>query len=286
VSGIIEKIALLGREFTIQTEYVDGPDARIRTWAYDGGRLVTVRETGVDPSDVAGGLIDARIREHHGRIADNLHKRAAEFQAAKCMSTAPQAPGIPPRARSEPVAKGRARPAIEPGSRLERSIAVRQTVGPFSLGFARPAPATAEGLEALLAAAEGSIDGIMRAPVFGELRLDEQLTFIALRGQLATWRLCHEDPAVAAEVWPDIERFAYHMQRLNDRAELVAFDHELLTWAMSELGRGSVDSALIDGLQALAGRDVALDHLLHHPDEMTQHALLEVLLELLDRTLV
>ena len=286
VSGIIEKVALLGREFTIQTEYVDGPDARIRTLAYDGGRLVTVRETGVDPSDEADGLIDARIREHHRRITDNLHRRAAELQAAKCVSASPPTPGFPAPTRSTPVAKGRPRPAIEPGSRLEQSITTRQALGCFSLAFARPAPTTAEETETVLTAVESSIDGIMKSPVFDRLRLDEQLTFIAIRGELASWRLSDKDPARAADAWSNVERFSHHLQKINDRRELVAFDHELLTWAMSELGRGSVSDGLIDGLRALVGRDAALDRLLGHPEEMSPHGLLEVLLDLLDRTLV
>ena len=51
MSGIIQKIALLGREFTIQTEYIPGPDGKIRTLAYDGGRLLTKREIDLDPTD-------------------------------------------------------------------------------------------------------------------------------------------------------------------------------------------------------------------------------------------
>jgi hypothetical protein len=125
----------------------------------------------------------------------------------------------------------------------------------------------------------------MKAPIFDQMRLDEQLTFIAIRGQLATWRLSGRDPAAATEAWPNIERLAYHLQKINDRSELVAFDHKLLTWATSELGRGSVSDELIDVLHDLAGRDAELDHLLANPEEMSQHGLLEVLLGLLDRTL-
>jgi len=286
MSGIIQKIALLGREFTIQTEYVPGPDGKIRTLAYDGGRLLTNREIDLDPTEETDGLIDDRVREHHQLITERLYKRAAELQAAKGVKSEPpvaEKPTAPPPAS---VAKSRPRPTIETQSSLETAIATRQTLGPFSLIFGHPAPDSAEEYGALLEAAEKSIDGIMKTPIWDRIRLDEQLSFIAIRGQLATWRLSEKDIAVATEIWPNIERLAYHLQKINDRSELVAFDHELLTWAMSELGRDSISDELIDGLQDLAGRDAELDHLLAHPDEISQHGLLEVLLGLLDRTWV
>jgi len=286
MSGIIQKITLLGREFTIQTEYVPGPDGKIRTLAYDGGRLLTNREIDLDPTEETDGLIDDRVREHHQQITERLFKRAAELHAAKCPTSdlpVAEKPTAPPPVS---VAKGRPRPTVEVRSRLETAIATRQTLGPFSLTFGHPAPASAEEYGALLEAAEKSIDGIMRTPIYDRIRIDEQLSFIAIRGQIATWRLSGKDIAVATEIWPNIERLAYHLQKINDRGELVAFDHELLTWAMSELGRDSVSNELIDGLQDLAGRDAEIDHLLAHPDEISQNGLLEILLGLLDRTLV
>lgn len=286
VSGIIEKIALLGREFTIQTEFVPRPEPRIRTLAYDGGRLVTVREMGVDPGDASEDRLRRQIQEHHTRITANLYRRAAELQAAKGLAAAPPPRTVPVSSSAVSAGKGRPMPTIEPGSRLEQSVATRQAIGPFSLAFARQAPGGAEDYEALLAAAEAAIDTITRTPVFHQLRLDEQLTFIALRGQIATWRLSDENPEVAADVWSNLEPFARHLQRISDRAELVAFDHELLTWAISELGKGIVSDQLIAGLQALAGRDEDLDRLVARPTTTTPHALLEVLIGILDRTLV
>ena len=43
MSGVIHKVTLLGREFTIQTELISGEETKIRTLVYDGGRLVTSR---------------------------------------------------------------------------------------------------------------------------------------------------------------------------------------------------------------------------------------------------
>ncbi len=125
----------------------------------------------------------------------------------------------------------------------------------------------------------------MTSPAYEHLRLDEQLTMIAIRGQLATWRLAEKDLTIATEIWPSIERFAYHQQKISDRRELVAYDHQLLTWAMSQLGKGAITDELTEGLGNLAGRDAELDALLGDPAAMTQMGLLEILLRLIDQTL-
>jgi hypothetical protein len=303
MSGIIHKITLLGREFTIQTEVIPGPEGKVRTLVYDGGRLVTTREIPLEGTTKTKGQVETEATEQHRRIMDTLISRAAELQATKTGRPAPPPPRAaaappppppahrvapPPRAPppAAPVAKGMPRPEIEPDSPLEMAVAIRRIIGPFSQAFALPAPTTAEGFERALEAAEAAIDEIMKAPEYEFIRLDEQLTFIALRGQLATWRLSQRDITVATEIWPSVERFAYHLQKLNHRGDLVAFDHKLLTWAMSRLGSGTIDDELVDGLQGLAGRDAELDHLLANPDEMDQVGLLEVLLRLIDQTLV
>jgi hypothetical protein len=283
MSGIIHKITLLGREFTIQTEVIPGPEGKVRTLVYDGGRLVTTREIPLEGTTKTKGQVETEATEQHRRIMDTLISRAAELQATK---TGRPAPPPPRAAAAAPVAKGMPRPEIEPDSPLEMAVAIRRIIGPFSQAFALPAPTTAEGFERALEAAEAAIDEIMKAPEYEFIRLDEQLTFIALRGQLATWRLSQRDITVATEIWPSVERFAYHLQKLNHRGDLVAFDHKLLTWAMSRLGSGTIDDELVDGLQGLAGRDAELDHLLANPDEMDQVGLLEVLLRLIDQTLV
>lgn len=286
MSGIIHKIALLGREFTVQTELIPEPEKRIRTLVYDGGRLVTTREIPLDPEATTDELIDFRVKEQHRRITDTLVSRAAELQAKKV--TAPSTPpAAPPKTPPPPpVPRGTPRPAIEPGSRLEVAVAIRQTIGPFGLAFARPAPATASEYQQMLDAVEAAINAIMKAPAYDHIRLDEQLTMIAIRGQLAAWRLADKDLAAAAEIWPSIERFAHHQQKINNRSELVEFDHALLTWALTELGKGAVSDELVDGLKGLAGRDAELDYFLVRPNELNQMELLEILLRLLDQTLV
>jgi len=284
MAGLIDKIALLGREFTIQTEFVEGEATKIRTLVYDGGRLVTSREVPLDP-EASSDKIETKVRRQHRLITDTLIKRATNLQTAKGVPNG--RPAVVPTApkKPQPPAKGTPKPEVEPGSPTEIAITIRRTIGPFGLAFAHPAPTTAGGYETKLEAVENAIDTIMKSPAYERLRLDEQLTMIAIRGQLATWRLADKDLTLATEIWPSIERFACHQQKINDRRELVAYDHQLLTWAMSQLGKGTITDELRQGLGNLAGRDAELEALLADPAAMTQMGLLEILLRLIDQTL-
>lgn len=286
MSGLIDKIALLGREFTIQSELIEGEEVKIRTLVYDGGRLVTSREVALIKGEDTAEIIETRVRQQHKLITDTLIQRATELQATKGEKIDRRGAAPPAPKPAPPTPKGTPRPEIEPGSPLEIGIAIRQAIGPFGLAFAHPAPTTAEEYRSTLEAVEVAIDTIMNSPNYDHIRLDEQLTMIAIRGQLATWRLADMDMTVATEIWPSIERFAYHQLKINDRRDLVTFDHQILTWAMSQLGKGKATAELIDGLDGLRGRDVELDALLEDPDASTPMKLLEILLRLIDQTLV
>jgi hypothetical protein len=174
---------------------------------------------------------------------------------------------------------------VEPGSHLETAIAIRQTIGPFGLAFAHPAPTTAKGYEQCLEAVDAAIDAIRDAPTYDSIRLDEQLTLIALKSQLETWRMADNDLMMATEIWPTVETFAYHLQKINHRGDLVTFDHQMLTWAMSELGKGAVTPEMVEGLAGMGGRDAELDAFLRSPHDVDPMGLLEILLRLMDQTL-
>jgi hypothetical protein len=285
MSGLIDKIAVLGREFTIQTEYVPKPQRKVRTLVYDRGRLVTSRELAIGPTVVTDSGVDEKVREQHARITATLLERAAALEAAR-RSAAPRPESVATSAQRQPQPeKGTTRPVVEPDSRLASAIAVRQTIGPFGTAFARPMPGTADGLIQTLEAVEAAIDAIRDAPTYDIIRIDEQLTLIALKSELETWRLADRDLAMATEIWPTIESFALHLQKINHRSDLVAFDHQALTWAMSELGRGRITGEMIETLRGLGGRDAELDGLLRDPDGAEPMALLEMLLRLMDQTL-
>lgn len=285
MSGLIDKIAVLGREFTIQTEFIPGPEAKVRTLVYDGGRLVTSREIKAGEGSANQARIDDTVHLQHKRVTETLLTRAAELEAAKTGAAPPAA--SPPVAVERPPAptSSTPRPKVTPGSRLATAIAIRQTIGPFALAFACPAPTTAEGYQRRLEAVEAAIDAIRDAPTYHHIRLDEQLTLIALKSQLETWRMADCDLVMATEIWPTVESFARHLQKINHRSDLVTFDHQLLTWAMSELGKGVITPEIVDALLGMGGRDAELDAFLRNPDGAEPMQLLEILLRLLDQTL-
>jgi len=285
MSGLIDKIAVLGREFTIQTEYLPGMEAKIRTLVYDGGRLVTAREISAGDGSETSKTVETTVRRQHRRITETLVKRAKELETTKTARSQP--PKSKPAVVTAPPASAKktSRPTVEEGSPLAVAIAVRQTIGPFSLAFAHQAPTTAEGYERTLDAVDAAIEAIRNAPTYDSIRLDEQLTMIALKSQLETWQVADKDIAMATEIWPGVERLAFHLQKINNRSDLVAFDHRLLTWSMSQLGRGEVTDDLIDALRGLGGRDAELDQIIRSPEGVGPFELLEVLLRLMDQTL-
>ena len=279
MGGFIDKIAVLGREFTIQTELISGDDSRIRTLVYDGGRLVTSREIPAGPD----GQVDEALRRQHARITETLVTRAGELEATK--KGRPPTPA-PPTAVAAPATGAKvSRPLVKKNSSLEAAIAIRQTIGPFGLAFSHDAPKTAEGYQRCIESVDAALDAIRSAPTYHAIRLDEQLTMIALKSQIETWRLADRDIAVATEIWPTIQNFARHLQKINNRRDLVEFDHHMLTWAMSELGHGEVTTDLVDGLRHLGGRDAELDRVLRDHELPQPLELLEVLLRLMDQTL-
>lgn len=285
MSGFIDKIAVLGREFTIQTEFIPGEAAKIRTLVYDGGRLVTSREIPAGGKSDSDAAVEVAVRQQHHRVTENLIKRAEELSSAKKDPQAPPPPTPQPAPEPPGDAKKRKRPVVEPGSRLETAIAIRQTIGPFGIAFGHPGPTTAEGYERLLESVDAALDAIRKAPTYDAIRLDEQLTMIALKSQLETWRMANKDIMMSTEIWPTVESFAYHLQKINNRADLVTFDHEMLTWGMSELGRGKITEELTEGLRGLGGRNAELDRFLRNPEGTNQLGLLEILLGLMDQTL-
>lgn len=285
MGGFIDKIVVLGREFTIQTEIVPGDRPKIRTLVYDGGRLVSSREVGVGTLGTSSTDVEAAVQLQHSRIIDTLIRRAEELGATEAPARTSTVGTRPPDASHPSTARAAPCPRVENRSPLAEAIAVRQTIGPFSLAFAGPAPITAEAYRQTLEAVAASIDAIREAPTYSAIRLDEQLALIALRSQLDDWQEAGRDGDAAAEIWPGIARFAVHLQKINHRSDLVAFDQQLLTWAISQLGRGEITDELIVELHHLGGRDGELDRLLRDPAAATSFELLEILMRLMDRTL-
>jgi hypothetical protein len=285
ITGLNQNVEVLGRTFHVQTEVTSGDDAKVRTTVFVGGRIVGARESAVDPAECSEDQVREQMNSQHGTIIDNLVKRAVELQAERQKLGMPS---TPPEATTQPQklpTKEVPLPRVDAQPRLPSSIQVRQLIGPFSLAFEPTPPSNPVVLRTCLETAARQIDEVMASEIFPGIRLDEQVRFFDLRERLAAWRGGGREPAEGAEIWAEIVVFATHLRKISDRRELVAYDHQLITWALLEVGRNGVRDEAVSHLRNLYGRDPDLDRLLDHPELAAKEALLEVLINLLDRTL-
>ncbi len=285
INGINDNVEVYGRMFHVQTEVTSGARPTVRSTVYLDGAIVASRAAPVDPRSTAEEGLRAQVRSQHDLVIETLVKRTAELEAR---ISSPGPPEARPRTSRRPAAaaiKEVPRPEPESDPKLLASLRVRQLIGPFSL-TARPSPYhDPESVRARLISAAKMIDGIMAAPGFSDIRLDEQVRFFDLRERVAAWRGGGRDPETAAEILLAVVGFAGHLRRINDRRELVAFDHRLLTWALWAIGRDGASDEVLRHLRALHGRDAELDLLLDQSEPVEVDHLIELLLGLLDRTL-
>jgi hypothetical protein len=285
VNGVNQNVDIFGRVFHVQTEVTTGAQPMVRSTVYLGGSVVGTRESRIDPRIASEEGIREQIDAQHALIIDNLVKREAELEAEKSSVDVSEPR---PHTTQQPAPKAPEKtplPLLESDPELAASVKVRQLIGPFSFAF-RPSPYhDTEAVRARLESAADMIEEIMNAPAFPDIRLDEQVRFFDLKERLTSWHGSGRDPDVGAEILLDVVVFAGHLQRINDRRELAAFDHALITWALSAVGRTGASDEVFFPLRSLYGRDPDLDHLLDQPDDVETERLLEVLLGLLDRTL-
>jgi hypothetical protein len=284
VYGLNDNIDILGRVFHVQTEITSGPDPIVRSAVFLDGAIVASREIPVAELDAPDDSIRDQMETQHAQVIKNLVNRDSELSEWQANLGLEELPPPTSPAPSAPPSNHVAPPDLDDDPRLRSSVAVRRLIGPFSLTF-NPSPFhDPQAVRARLGNASDMIDEIMTAPAFSDIRLDEQVRFFDLRQRLAEWRGSGRDPDVGAEILLAVVVFAGHLRRINDRRELVTFDHKLLTWVLSELGRSGAGDGVLSWLQSLYGRDADLDRLLDQPDEIEEERLLELLLRLLDRT--
>jgi hypothetical protein len=285
VNGINENVETYGRMFHVQTEVTTGAQPMVRSTVYLDGTIVGAREVPVDPQNTSEKGIHEQMNSQHKLIIANLATRAVEYEAQAPRPDVPEAPFRTSQRSDLSKLKEIPRPELDGDPELAEAVMVRQLLGPFSLAL-RPSPyQDPESVRTRLETAARMIDDIMAAPAFSEIRLDEQVRFFDLRERLAAWRGAGRDPESAAEILLAMVVFAGHLRRISDRRELVVFDHKLLTWALSRIGRDGVTEEALGHLKALCGRDAELDRLLAQQAPIEANRLLEVLLALLDRTL-
>jgi hypothetical protein len=283
-TGINENIEILGRVLHVQTELGRQDESVIRTTVYDGGRIVATREIAVDPDRGTEDEVLEQIRAHHALIVDNLITRSAELAAQRRVSST-AATATVDGITDDRGLMARARHPLPAGTdpSLRRALRTRRLVGPFSQRFSTVGSAQPGGEQAL-DAAEASVAWIMNSPAFRGLRIDEQVRFFDLRERLEWWRSGDLSVPDRSDLIDDIAAFARHLEAVSHRRELMEFDHRLLLWAIGCLAEDGSASDVCGQLEFLRGRDADLDRLLEEPDAVSDHDLLEQLMDLLDRT--
>ena len=283
ISGLNQEMDVFGKAFHFQTELTRKGDLYVRTEIFVGGKIVATRESRLEHG---GRMLDddrlrALMKEHHGRVIERILKRVKKYQEGKQPAARPAA--------SLPAFDGRrpeefAPPSDETREAAASAVRIRRIFGRFRLrlGLGKEVPA-AELPERLETAARG-FAWILNSPTFQELRLDEQIRCHLASEQVSAWLAGEREIAQAREIWTEIAAFEAQVTAINNRAELLTFDRQLLNWAAYRVQANGMSPEIFDQLQWLAGRDPELDALLDNVDDVAGETWFAVLCHVLAQT--
>jgi len=283
-SGVNENVEVFGRVFHVQTEVSPGVDRVVRSRVFLEGSVVAARECPVDPREASAERLRNQIQTQHSQIVGNLVERDVELEADELSGDlGDQAPLIGELPEIQ-APREISLPGLENDPTLHSSVKVRRLIGPFSLAM-RPSPDhDPAAVCARLERAAEMVETIMSSPSFPDIRLDEQVRFVDLKERLGSWRDGGRDPDAAAQILLQMVVFAGHLRRINNRCDLIALDHTLLTWALFAVGPHANTDDVLPYLHPIYGRDTDLDQLLDNPEETDIEGLRGVLQDLLERT--
>ena len=270
ISGLNQEVKVLGRAFHFQTELTRNGGLFIRTEVFVGGKVVATRDRRLDRADhqaMDEEALRAMMKDHHGRVIERTLERVKAYQERK---QGPPPPARPAPAPEEPAfdaeaAKDLAPPADEARRAAASAVRIRRTFGKLRLRLALDSAVDDAEIAKRLETASRGFAWIMSLPTFQEIRLDEQMRCHLVSDQINDWLAGDRDPARAAGIWAEIVTFNAYVAEINNRAELLAFDRQLLTWAAFQVQSGGMTHQVLDQLQWLSGRDLALDKLLDRP---------------------
>ena len=268
LSGINQDIELLGKTFHLQTQVSASPDLCIRTEIFIGGKLVATRQTPLEEVDAEDdkGLREA-MKVQHKRILDSVVDRARRYQERQQEAPPPEAepPPTPPSGdqASGEVPPGEERPQQAP--RVEVALRVRRLYEQFRLRLLIPRQPS-KNLGERLENAEHEFAWILSCDIFDRIRIDEQLRFNLLHDQIREWLAGGRSPVRAAQIWSEIVAFLKYLGEVNNRAELAAFDRDLLRWAIRTVDEQGMAPRTLEHLGMIRGRDEELDRMLDEPE--------------------
>ena len=286
ISGLNQEVSVLGKTFHFQTELTRQGDLFIRTEVFVGGKVVATRETRLDRAG-RGRLDDEALRalmkEQHQRVIERTLERVKTYQEKKREQPAEQ-PAASLPAFDGQQADSFAPPSDEVRATASSAVRIRRIFGRFRLRLGLGSEVPEGELAGRLETASRGFAWIIKSPTFEEIRLDEQMRCHLVSDQVNAWLAGDRDPARARQIWSEIVSFNDYVASINNRAELLAFDRQLLTWAAFQVQKQGMSVAVLDQLQWLAGRDLELDELLDKPDDVADETWFAVLCHVLAQT--
>lgn len=277
LSGINQEVELLGKTFHLQTQVSASPELCIRTEIFIGGKLVATRQTPLEEIDAADSkALREEMQAQHKRILHSVVERARRYQERQ--QEPPPEAGPPPDAGPPPTAptettvvdnvdSGMGRPSAQ-GPKVEVALRVRRLYEQFRLRLLIPRQPS-KNLGERLENAEREFAWILSCDIFDRIRIDEQLRFNLLHDQIQEWLHGGRSAVRAAQIWSEIVAFLKYLGEVNNRAELAAFDRDLLRWAIRTVDQQGMSPRALEHLGMIRGRDEELDRLLSEPGETT-----------------
>lgn len=275
LSGINQDIELLGKTFHLQTQVSANPDLSVRTEIFIGGKLVATRESPLEEIDASDSkALREAMKAQHKRIAASVVDRARRYQERQQEESVAEAvaskkpakhatdTGAPKASEDDDVPRSQ-------GPTVEVALRVRRLYEQFRLRLLiprRPSKNLGERLEN----AEREFTWILDSEIFHRIRIDEQLRFNLLHDQISEWLAGGRSPVRAAQIWSEVVAFLKYLGEVNNRAELAAFDRDLLRWALRVVDEQGMNERTLEHLSMIRGRDEDLDRLLGDPGETSR----------------
>lgn len=279
ISGLNQEVEVLGRTFHFQTELSGSVPPIIRTEVFVGGKVVATRESrlGRHHAELGEDGLKTRMKDHHHKVVDgflsrarNYHERASHERAGVPLSDSGDS--LPP----SPILREAASSAL----------AIRRMFGKLRLGVGLTTPITAENIADRLERAARGFAWVVKSPTFSEIRVDEQVHFHLVKDQVDTWLASTGLLPDAVRIWSEIVSLNDYLAEINDRAELLAFDRQVLRWALVDVEtKQAIDEPVLEELRGLFGRDLALDEALNGADTSDPRHWVELLRAVLARVL-
>lgn len=281
ISGLNQEVELLGRTFHFQTELSDQDGLAIRTAVFVGGKVIATRETRLE--EAGAGMeesIRAWMKQQHSQTITTFIDRAKRYQlrdqegreetAGLAEMSAPldEAPALEPPPAPPPAAprrQGIAPPTGLVTDEVASAVRVRRLFARFRQAVDPVAGVPDDPAERLAKTARAFAE-IIDSPLFSEIRIDEQARCHLLKEQIDEWLDGERDRWQAAQIWSGAVTFSDYLAEINCRAELVAYDQQILVWALEEVQNAGMSHEVLKRLKTLYGRHPMLDRLLDRPD--------------------